>query len=182
MLSACFLHAAPMFVIWWLHVTVWWLFIQLLISGTHILSLSFYIITIILLCYYSLFIWLSTLFSFLCLCRVAVSYIPLIVDEARTTEVQEGSSSFIMYYLLSYCYSKNRCKNRPSTTTPCISCIYCAKCFARVLEHICQYPNTHQNCIRCQQLGYACITICSILSICFLSATNLLIAPKKVHF
>src|SRR6266480_4594135 len=89
------------------------LLFRLLVSGAHTLLLSFYIVTVILLCYYSLFVQLSTLFSFLCLCRVAVSYIPLIADEARTTEAQEGGPSSTMHHSLSHRHLKNRHESRP---------------------------------------------------------------------
>ena len=157
------------------------LFFRLLVSGAHTLSLSFYIATVIRLCCYSLFVRSSTLFSSLCLCGVAVSYIPLMADEAGTTEAQEGGPSSTTHHSPSHRRSKNRRESRPSTTTPCIPCVRCAKRFAGAPGHICQRPNPHQNCTRCRQLGHACVAVRNILSVCFLGAANLLVAPKTVH-
>ena len=109
---------------------------------------------------------------------VIVSYIPLMADEAVCTRaVGSGGSTRVNlsspichlskthcptpHYSSSLC-TGHECKNQLFAIVLCIPCVRCAKHFAGAPGYICEWPNAHQNCTRCCQLGHPYIAVSSI--------------------
>ena len=130
------------------------LFLRLLLSGAHTVSLSFHIATATLLCCYSTFVRSSIPSSSFCLCGVTVSHTPLMAVEAVCTgAVESGGSARVNPSSPMRRLSKTRRatprrssssrigrerRNRLSAAVPCVPCVRCAKRFAGAPGYICE--------------------------------------------